>query len=100
MIWDYTGVYGVGNISGDAYLKTLTLDYDFFNNEYFELSVINDGKIELYQPSSQSVYQFEGSGYIQYLKTANTKDKTSVTSGKLRKERQNKVSNPRENTRG
>lgn len=100
LIWDYTGVYGVENVSGDAYLKTLTLDYDFFNNEYFELSVINDGKIELYQPSSQSVYQFEGRGYIQYLKTANTKGKTSVTSGKLRKERQNKVSNPRESTRG
>ena len=100
LIWDYTGVYGVGNVNGDAYLKTLTLDYDFFNNEYFELSVINDGKIELYQPSSQSVYQFEGRGYIQYLKTANTKGKTLVTSRKLRKERQNKVSNPRESTRG
>ena len=100
LIWDYTGVYGVGNVNGDTYLKTLTLDYDFFNNEYFELNVINDGKIELYQPSSQSVYQFEGRGYIQYLKTANTKGKTSVTSGKLRKERQNKVSNPRESTRG
>lgn len=100
LIWDYTGVYGVGNVNGDAYLKTLTLDYDFFNNEYFELNVINDRKIELYQPSSQSVYQFEGRGYIQYLKTANTKGKTSVTSGKLRKERQNKVSNPRESTRG
>ena len=34
LYWDYTGVYGVGNISDNAYLKTLTLDYDFFNNEY------------------------------------------------------------------
>lgn len=100
LIWDYTGVYGVGDISGNVYLKTLTLDYDFSNNEHFELSVIDDRKIELYQPSSQSVYQFEGRGYIQYLKTASTKDKATATSVKLRKERKNKVSNPRENTRG
>jgi len=34
--WDYTGVYGVGNVTNDLYLKTLTLDYDFFDNEFFE----------------------------------------------------------------
>ncbi len=100
LVWDYTGLYGVGNITGNDNLKTLTLDYDFFNNEHFELSVINDGKIELYQPSSQSVYQFEGRGYIQYLKTANTKGKATASTEKLRKERKNKIDNPRENTRG
>ncbi len=99
LYWDYTGVYGVGNISGNAYLKTLTLDYDFFNNEHFELSVINDGKIELYHPASQTVYEFVGRGYIQFLKTSNTKNKTTSTE-KLRKERKDKVENPRENTRG
>jgi hypothetical protein len=99
LYWDYTGVYGVGNISGNMYLKTLTLDYDFFSNEYFELSVINDGKIELYHPVSETVYEFVGRGYIQYLKTANTKDKKATTE-KLRKERKDKVENPRENTRG
>ena len=99
IFWDYTGIYGVGNISNNTYLKTLTLDYDYFNNEYFELSVINDGKIELYHPASQTVYEFVGRGYIQYLKTSNTKDKT-VSTEKLRKERKDKIENPRENTRG
>lgn len=99
LYWDYTGIYGVGNISGNAYLKTLTLDYDFFNNEYFELTVINDGKIELFHPSSETVYEFVGRGYIQYLKATDTKDKKASTE-KMRKERKNKVENPRVNTRG
>ncbi|MCF8273059.1 MAG: nicotinic acid mononucleotide adenyltransferase [Flavobacteriaceae bacterium] len=99
LYWDYTGLYGVGNVSGNMYLKTLTLDYDFFNNEYFELSVINDGKIELYHPASQTVYEFVGRGYIQFLKTTNTKNKVATTE-KLRKERKDKIENPRENTRG
>jgi len=98
IFWDYTGLYGVGNISNNMYLKTLTLDYDYFSNEYFELSVINDGKIELYHPTSQTVYEYVGRGYIQYLKTSNTKDKTASTE-KLRKERKDKIENPREKTR-
>ncbi|MBD0823177.1 nicotinic acid mononucleotide adenyltransferase [Aestuariibaculum marinum] len=101
LIWDYTGVYGVGDVAGDMYLKTLTLDYDYFDNEYFELSVINDSKIELYHPSSQSVYQFTGRGYIQYLKTADTKGKTATsdTTDKMRKPRKDKVENPRTSIR-
>jgi hypothetical protein len=98
LYWDYEGIYGVGNVSGDMYLKTLTLDYDFLDNEYFELSVINDGKIELFHPASETVYEFEGRGYIQYLKSTNTKGKT-VTTDKKRKFRKDKVENPRENTR-
>ena len=102
LLWDYTGVYGVGDVSGDTLLKTLTLDYDFLDNEYFELSVINDSKIELFHPASETVYEFEGIGYIQYLKSGNkkTKDnKENLQSDKLRKHRKNKVANPRENTR-
>ena len=98
LYWDYTGVYGVGNVAGNMYLKTLTLDYDFFDNEYFELSVINDGKIELYHPASQTVYEFTGRGYIQFLKTTNTKGKVTTTE-KMRKYRKDKVENPRTNTR-
>ncbi|MFI0428855.1 nicotinic acid mononucleotide adenyltransferase [Mariniflexile sp. HMF6888] len=96
--WDYTGVYGVGNIAGNNKLKTLTLDYDYFDNEYFELSVINDGKIELYHPTSGTAYEFVGRGYIQFMKTTDTKGKT-VTTEKMRKHRKDKVENPRENTR-
>jgi hypothetical protein len=99
LYWDYTGLYGVGNVTGNMYLKTLTLDYDFFDNEYFELSVINDGTIELFHPASQTVYEFKGRGYIQYLKEGNVKGKQTATKEKLRKFRKDKVENPRENTR-
>ena len=100
LVWDYTGIYGVGEVSNNMYLKTLTLDYDFFDNEYFELSVINDGKIELFHPSSETVYEFVGRGYIQYLKTATTKGKaTNIKADKKRKFKKDKVTNPRENTR-
>ncbi|WP_142784757.1 nicotinic acid mononucleotide adenyltransferase [Changchengzhania lutea] len=99
LYWDYTGIYGVGDVTGDMYLKTLTLDYDYFDNEYFELSVINDGKIELFHPASETVYEFAGRGYIQYFKTANVKGKTATTKEKSRKFRKDKVVNPRENTR-
>lgn len=98
LYWDYTGLYGVGNITGNNTLKTLTLDYDYFDNEFFELSVINDGKIELYHAASGTAYEFEGRGYIQYLKTTDTKGKTT-TSEKMRKYRKDKIENPRESTR-
>ncbi|MFV0566916.1 MAG: nicotinic acid mononucleotide adenyltransferase [Flavobacteriaceae bacterium] len=98
LYWDYTGVYGVGNVTNNMHLKTLTLDYDYFDNEYFELSVINDGKIELYHPASSTVYEFVGKGYIQYLKTTDKNGKT-VTTEKMRKERKNKEENPRTSTR-
>ncbi|MBD0831096.1 nicotinic acid mononucleotide adenyltransferase [Aestuariibaculum sediminum] len=101
LYWDYTGVYGVGDVKGDMYLKTLTLDYDFFSNEYFELTVINDKKIELFHPSSETVYEFTGRGYIQYLKQENTKGNTAASGNtdKLRKPRKDKVNNPRTSTR-
>ncbi|MFV0541987.1 MAG: nicotinic acid mononucleotide adenyltransferase [Aestuariibaculum sp.] len=98
LYWDYTGVYGVGHITNNMYLKTLTLDYDYFNDEYFELSIINDGKIQLYHPTSETVYEFTGRGYIQYLKTTNEKGKV-VTKEKLRKQKTEKVDNPRESKR-
>ena len=100
LFWDYTGIYGVGDVSNDMYLKTLTLDYDFFDNEYFELSVINDEKIELFHPSSETVYEFVGRGYIQYLKSGNTKGASNnLNADKKRKFKNERVENPRENTR-
>ncbi|GAA4233170.1 hypothetical protein GCM10022291_09580 [Postechiella marina] len=98
--WDYTGLYGIGNITGEDYLKTLTLDYDSLGNDYFELSVINDKKIELYHTASKTIYEFEGKGYIEYLKTNNEKAKTlSNKKDKKRKFKKDKVENPRKNTR-
>ena len=96
IFWDYTGIYGVGNIVDDLYLKTLTLDYDFMGNEFFELTVINDETIELFHPTSETVYEFKGRGYIQYLKTTDGKKEVKE---KKRKFRKDKVDNPRENNR-
>lgn len=75
LYWDYTGIYNVDDVPGDGYLKYLTLDYDFLGNEYFELSVLSDNRIELYHPSSGTFYEFTGRGYIPFK---NKKD------GKLR----------------
>ncbi|MBC2844091.1 nicotinic acid mononucleotide adenyltransferase [Winogradskyella flava] len=99
--WDYTGVYGVGNITGNMYLKTLTLDYDFFDNEYFELSVIDDGTIELFHADSGTVYEFRGRGYIAYYRASNTEGKIIEKNHlpKKRKQKTKKVDNPRENKR-
>ncbi|GGH36968.1 nicotinic acid mononucleotide adenyltransferase [Mangrovimonas yunxiaonensis] len=96
LYWDYTGVYGVGNVANNMYVKTLTLDYDYFNNEYFELSVVNDQRIELYHPSSGTLYEFTGRGYIQYMKNAAGKQ---TQQPKKRKQKTEKKANPRENTR-
>lgn len=66
IFWDYDGIYDVDDIAGNLYQKTLTLDYNFPDNEFFELIVIDDETIELYQISSGTTYQFRGKGYIQF----------------------------------
>lgn len=99
LYWDYSGLYGVGNVSGNMYLKTLTLDYDYFDNEFFELSIVNDQRVELYHPSSGTIYEFTGRGYIQYLKVGQTKDKKKTSGDKKRVQYTNKKDNPRDNTR-
>jgi hypothetical protein len=65
--WDFTGKYGVLN-AGNGYEKNLTLDYDFWSNETFRLSVINDSRIRLFHYKSNTTYEFVGIGFIQYLK--------------------------------
>ena len=97
--WDYSGLYGVNDVNGNIYLKTLTLDYDYFDNEFFELSIVNDQRIELYHPSSGTVYEFTGRGYIQYLKVGQTTDRSKTSGEKKRKQHTRKEDNPRENTR-
>ncbi|MDN3665205.1 nicotinic acid mononucleotide adenyltransferase [Algibacter miyuki] len=98
LIWDYTGIYGVGNVNNNPYLKILTLDYDYFDNEKFQLSVINDGKIELFHAASGTTYEFMGRGYIQYLKSANGKAVKTDTE-KKRKFKSVRIENPRESER-
>ena len=97
--WDYSGLYGVNDVNGNMYLKTLTLDYDYFDNEFFELSIVNDQRIELYHPSSGTVYEFTGRGYIQYLKVGQTTDRSKTSGEKKRKQHTRKKDNPRVNTR-
>lgn len=70
------------HVTGDPYLKFLTLDYDFLGNEYFEMSVINDGTISLYHPNSETTYEFTGRGYIQSKNQSNSD--TGLERGKLR----------------
>jgi hypothetical protein len=96
IFWDYTGIYGVGNVVDDFYIKTLTLDYDFMGNEFFELTVINDETIKLFHPKSETVYEFKGNGYIQYLKTTDGKKEVKDKKRKFKKDR---IENPRENNR-
>jgi len=64
--YDYTGYYGIEDVINNSYVKNLTLDYDYLGNEYFELTVINDSKIELLHPVSGTIYEFVGRGYLQF----------------------------------
>ncbi|RXR20862.1 nicotinic acid mononucleotide adenyltransferase [Flavobacterium amnicola] len=80
--WDFTGLYGVYNTS-NPYTKILTLDYDFWGNESFTLSVINDSRIRLYHNASGTTYEFVGRGFIQYLRQSAVRSKSDTT---LRKE--------------
>ena len=100
--WDYTGVYDIGNVTGNMYLKTLTLDYDFFDNEFFELSVIDDNTIELFHTNSGTVYEFEGRGYIAYYRSSDTQGTVTKQLDRMKKRKQKtkKVENLRENKRG
>lgn len=102
VIWDYVGFYEVGNVVGDDYLKNLTLNYDDFGTEYFELDVINDAVIELYHISSGTTYEFSGKGYIEFKRVSSEGGEISnkVKEPKKRKQYTTKKDNPRESKRG
>ncbi|AWH73684.1 nicotinic acid mononucleotide adenyltransferase [Dokdonia sp. Dokd-P16] len=82
IFWDYDGIYDVNDVPGDFYLKTLTLDYNFPDNEFFDLTVIDDETIELFQVNTGTTYQFRGRGYIQFRTATDGKSKNAP---KLRK---------------
>ncbi|MEM6719784.1 MAG: nicotinic acid mononucleotide adenyltransferase [Bacteroidota bacterium] len=94
LVYDYEGFYTVYDVQGDPYSKVLTLDYDYLGNEYFELSVINDETIALFHPNSGTTYEFEGRGYIQYLRpSSDGSTPKPKQSDKKRKKIINKVFN-------
>lgn len=66
--WSYVGGYEVFDVEGFEDLKILTLNYDGGDIEEFELSVINDGRIRLFNVDSETTYDFSGRGFVQYLK--------------------------------
>jgi hypothetical protein len=71
--WSYVGGYEIYDVTDYEDLKILTLNYDSGDTEEFELSVINDGKIELYNVDSRTTYEFSGIGFIQYKRSSNSK---------------------------
>jgi hypothetical protein len=72
--WDYVGNYSVENVLGYDNLKILTLDYESWGNEEFELTVLNDEAISLYHINSGTTYEFTGKEYIQFLKPSSSKE--------------------------
>ena len=71
--WNYIGGYKVYDVEGFENLKILTLNYDGGDIEEFELTVINDGEIELYNVNSETTYNFLGRGFLQFKKGESTK---------------------------
>ena len=68
LLWDFEGEYEIFDVQGTDTMKVLTLNYDGNSTEEFELSVLDDGKIELYHISSQTYYEFNGRENIVYKK--------------------------------
>ena len=71
--WTYVGGYEIYDVSGYENLKILTLNYDSGDIEEFELSILNDERIELYNVVSETTYEFSGRGFVKYLKGVKSK---------------------------
>lgn len=82
--WDFVGGYFVADVQGYNNLKILTLDYDLYGNEEFELSVIDDKTISLYHYNSGTTYEFTGRNYIQYLKPSAKNAAMKLNEGRKR----------------
>ena len=52
LTWDFEGNYDVFDVVGNSSVKILKLDYDFFDNESFELTILDDATIQLYHAAS------------------------------------------------
>lgn len=85
VFWDYVGGYEVFDVEGFDDLKILTLDYEGGDNEEFELVVIDDETIELYQVETNSIYEFTGRSFLEFLKNGTSKNNKETVSIEGRK---------------
>ena len=77
--WSYVGGYEIFDVAGYEDLKILTLNYEGGDIEEFELSVINDGEISLYNVNSKTTYNFLGRNFELIRKGEKTKKSTKDT---------------------
>jgi hypothetical protein len=84
IVWDFTGNYRVFDVQGFDDLKVLSLNYGGGDIEEFELSVINDQRIELFHLNSETIYQFTGRGFIQFLRSEKNSEATVRNDGRKR----------------
>ena len=70
--WNFVGGYEVYDVVDYEDLMILTLNYDEGDTEEFELNVIDDNIIRLYHVNSDTIYDFSGRGFLQYLKSEKT----------------------------
>jgi hypothetical protein len=77
--WNYVGGYEVFDVRGYDDLKILTLDYDGGDIEEFELSVVNDGRVRLYNIASETAYDFDGRGFLQFRSSETNSEKSKPT---------------------
>jgi hypothetical protein len=92
--WDYSGAYNVNTVSNSGNTKILALDYDFFDNDLLELSVINDELIRLYHSNSGKTYEFRGINNIVFMRTQEGK-KAEVNTTKVRPQKTKRKENMR-----
>lgn len=85
VFWDFVGGYEVFDVEGYDNLKILTLNYDGGDNEEFELVVLNDETIELYEVDTNSIYEFTGRGFLEFLKQNSSKNSEVGVSNQGRK---------------
>ena len=85
--WTFIGGYEIYDVNGYEDLKILTLNYENGDIEEFELSVLNDQRIELYNIVSETTYEFSGRGFVQYLKGGKSKKETKNINGNTGRKR-------------
>ena len=83
--WGFEGAYEVFDLEGEDYIKGLILNYEGGGFEDFDLTVLDDGTIELYNVDTAAIYEFEGRSFIQYLKDGGKKNKGEIVSNGPRK---------------